>query len=92
MEANETVASIDRSPGEDGKWSHVKGLPCRLSVEVPVPGLTVGKLLDLAPGVILDTHYEEGSHVPILVNGEMIGWGEFDVVEESLAIRLTELA
>jgi len=91
MEPNQTEASIDRSPGEEGAWSHVKGLPCRLSVEVPIPGLTVGKLLDLAPGVILDTHYEEGSHVPVLVNGEMIGWGEFDVVDESLAIRLTEL-
>lgn len=83
---------MDRPLGEDGRWSYVKGLPCRLSVEVPIPGMTVGKLLDLAPGVILDTHFEEGSHVPVLVNGEMIGWGEFDVVEESLAIRLTELA
>jgi flagellar motor switch protein FliN/FliY len=92
MEANQAEASIDRSPGEDGKWSQLKALPCRLSVEVPILRLTVGKLLDLAPGVILDTHYEEGSHVPVLVNGEMIAWGEFDVVEESLAIRLTELA
>ena len=69
----------------------MRGLPCRLSVEVPIPQFTVRKLLELAPGVILDTHYEEGSHVPVLVNGEMIGWGEFDVVDETLAVRLTEL-
>jgi flagellar motor switch protein FliN/FliY len=92
MEANQTVTSPDRSLSEDEKWSYVKGLTCRLSVEVPIPGLTVGKLLDLTPGLILDTQYDEGSHIPVLVNGEMIAWGEFDVVEESLAIRLTELA
>jgi flagellar FliL protein len=92
MEANHTEASTDRSLGEEGKWSHVKGLPCRLTVEVPVPELTVARLLDLAPGAILDTDYEEGSQVPVLVNGEMIAWGEFDVLEESLAIPLTELA
>jgi flagellar motor switch/type III secretory pathway protein FliN len=91
MEANQTEASTDRSLGEDGKWSHVKTLPCRLSVEVPIPGVTVGKLLDLAPGLILDTQHEEGSHVPVFINGQMIGWGEFDVVEESLAVRLTEI-
>jgi flagellar motor switch/type III secretory pathway protein FliN len=64
---------------------------CRLSVEVPIAQFTVSKLLDLEPGAILDTHYEEGAHVPVLVNGETVAWGEFDVVEEILAVRLTKL-
>jgi flagellar motor switch/type III secretory pathway protein FliN len=91
MEPNQTESSVDRSSGEEAAWAHVKGLPCRLTVEVPIPQFTVRKLLDLAPGVILDTYYEEGSHVPVVVNGQMIAWGEFDVVDEILAIRLTEL-
>ena len=91
MEPNQTDSPIDRSSCEDAAWAHVRGLLCRLSVEVPIPRFTVRKLLDLAPGVVLDTYYQEGSHVPVLVNGEMIGWGEFDVVDDILAIRLTEL-
>jgi flagellar motor switch/type III secretory pathway protein FliN len=91
VEPTPTESSIERSPGEEAAWAHVRGLPCRLSVEVLVPRFTVRKLLDLAPGVILDTYHEEGSHVPVLVNGEMIAWGDFDVVDEILAIRLTEL-
>jgi len=91
MEPHQTESSVDRSPCEEAAWTHVKGLPCRLSVEVPIPRFTVRKLLDLAPGVILDTCFEEGSHVPVLVNGQMIAWGEFDVLDEILAIRLTEL-
>lgn len=91
MEPNRTDLPVDRHPGEDAAWAHVKGLLCRLSVEVPIQHFTVRQLLDLAPGVILDTRYEEGSHVPVIVNGQLIAWGEFDVVEEVLAIRLTEL-
>jgi flagellar motor switch/type III secretory pathway protein FliN len=91
MEPIQNESLADRSDSQEAAWAHVRGLPCRLSVDVPVPRFTVGKLLDLAPGAILDTYYEEGSHVPVLVNGEMIGWAEFDVVDEALAIRLTEL-
>jgi flagellar motor switch/type III secretory pathway protein FliN len=91
MEPLHSDSFTDRPPCPDAAWAHVKGLLCRLSVEVPIPQFTVSKLLDLAPGAILDTYYEEGSHVPVLVNGETIGWGEFDVVDEFLAIRLTKL-
>jgi len=91
METNRAAIPIDQSPGEEAAWAQVKGLLCRLSVDVPIPHFTVRQLLELAPGVILDTQYEEGSHVPVIVNGQLIAWGEFDVVDDALAIRLTEL-
>ena len=91
MEPNRTETPVERPAVEDAAWAHVKGLQCRLSAEVPIQHFTVRQLLDLEPGVILDTHYEEGSHVPVMVNGQLIAWGEFDVVDELLAIRLTEL-
>jgi flagellar motor switch/type III secretory pathway protein FliN len=91
MEPSRTETLVDQSPAAEAAWNHVKGLLCTLSVEIPIQHFNVGQLLDLAPGAILDTHYEEGSHVPVIVNGQLIARGEFDVVEETLAIRLTEL-
>jgi flagellar motor switch/type III secretory pathway protein FliN len=91
MEPSRTETPVDQPPGAEAAWNHVKGLLCRLSVEIPIQHFNVRQLLDLAPGAILDTHYEEGSHVPVIVNGQLIARGEFDVVEEALAIRLTEL-
>ena len=91
MELSHAGAVAEQSPGAEPAWNHVKGLLCRLSVEIPIQRFTVRQLLELGPGAILDTRYEEGSHVPVIVNGELIAWGEFDVVEETLAIRLTEL-
>jgi len=91
MEPSRTDTLVDHSAAAEAAWNHVKGLLCTFSVEVPIQHFTVRQLLDLAPGVILDTHYEEGSHAPVIVNGQLIARGEFDVVEENLAIRLTEL-
>ena len=91
MESSRTEAFVEQTPGAEPAWNHVKELLCRLSVEIPIQRFTVRQLLELAPGAILDTHYDEGSHVPVVVNGQLIAWGEFDVVEETLAIRLTEL-
>jgi flagellar motor switch protein FliN/FliY len=92
MEPSRTDNLVDQRPGAEAAWNHVKGLLCRLSVEISIQHFTVRQLLDLEPGAILDTQYEEGSYVPVIVNGQLIAWGEFDVVEEALAIRLTELA
>ncbi len=68
------------------------GLPCRLRVETPVASFTVADLLSLSPDSIVRSSHKEGSPALVRVNGQVIGWGEFDVVEDSLAVRLTELA
>ena len=60
-------------------------------MDLRIPHFTVRDLLDLAPGCVLDTLHEEGSHLPVVVNGQTIAWGEFDVVDDGLAVRLMEL-
>jgi flagellar motor switch/type III secretory pathway protein FliN len=82
-------ASVKRSP--DDPWERVMDLPCRLQVEAPVTVFTVADLLGLCPGSIVQSGQKEGSPAFVQVNGQMIGCGEFDVVEDTLAIRLTEL-
>jgi len=82
-------ASVNRS--SDDPWKQVLALPCRVGVEVPVPVFTVGDLLGLCPGSVVRSSQKEGSPAFVQVNGQVIGWGEFDVVEETLAIRLTEM-
>ncbi|MGO8789340.1 MAG: FliM/FliN family flagellar motor switch protein [Terriglobia bacterium] len=66
-------------------------LPCHLRVEVPVAVFTVADLLGLCPGSLVRSTQKEGSHASVQVNGQVIGWAEFDVVDDALAIRLTEL-
>jgi len=67
-------------------------LPCRLTLQVPVTGFTVGDLLRLKVGSIIATPYHYTHDVPLRVNGLLIGWTEFEVIADRLAVRITELA
>ncbi|MGA2355161.1 MAG: FliM/FliN family flagellar motor C-terminal domain-containing protein [Terriglobales bacterium] len=74
------------------KWRRVEPLPCLLTIEISVPGFTVGDLVHLERGRIIATRWTIGQDVPLRVNDELIAWSEFEVVANRLAIRLTELA
>lgn len=67
-------------------------LPCTLTLEIPVVGFTIGDLLSLAKGSIVETACHHTSDVPLRVNRLLIGWTEFDVVGDRLAVRITEQA
>jgi flagellar motor switch protein FliN len=73
-------------------WSRVEGLPCLLSIEIPVPGFTVADLVRLMSGRLIDTRWTVGEDVPLRINGELIAWSEFEIVNNHVAVRLTELA
>jgi hypothetical protein len=49
-------------------------------------------LLNLTNGSIVETTYHQSSDLPLRVNGQLVGWTEFEVVGERLAVRLTDLS
>ena len=67
-------------------------LPCTLALDLPVVRFTVADLLNLASGSIVETAYHQSSDLPLRVNGQLVGWTEFEVVGERLAVRLTDLS
>jgi flagellar motor switch/type III secretory pathway protein FliN len=74
-------------PGDFLPW-----LPCTLALDIPVVNFTVGDLLSLTKGSIVETAYHQSSDLPLRVNGQLVGWTEFEVVGERLAVRLTDLS
>ena len=73
-------------------WGPMLELPCELTLDLLVPKFTVGDLLRLQPGAVLETAWANGNDVPVRVNGELIAWAEFEVLGNRLAVRLTEWA
>ena len=67
-------------------------LPCTVALDVPVVQFTVRVLLDLMPGVVLETSCHQSMDIPLRVNGLLLAWSEFEVVGERLAARITDLA
>lgn len=74
------------------RWVRVEALPCLLTIEIPLPGFTVADLFHLEPGRIIASRWTVGQDVPLRINGELIAWSEFEVAQNHLAVRLTELA
>lgn len=80
-------AAVPRDPLEDFSW-----LPCSLTLELPVVRFTIADLLALKEGSIVETASHHTSDVPLRANGMLIGWTEFEVVGDRLAVRITEQA
>lgn len=80
-------AMARRNPGELLPW-----LPCTLALDVPVTRFTVRDLLEIRPGVLVETGCHQSSDIPMRVNGLLMAWTEFEVIGERLAARITDLA
>jgi flagellar motor switch protein FliN/FliY len=82
---------VEKSPERD-IYEALPWLPCKLAVDIPVVRFTISDLLRLTKGSIVATAYHQSSDLPLRVNGQLVGWTEFEVVGERLAVRLTDLS
>ena len=70
-------------------WTEVGWLPCVLSVDIRPKKFTVRALLQLEPGAVVESNNANGADVPLVANSQLIGWAEFEVVGQKLAVRIT---
>ena len=87
----EPIALESVSPHDD-LLDSMPWLPCTLSLEVPAVRFTIADLLALTKGSIIETACHHTSDVPLRVNKVLIGWTEFEVVGDRLAVRITDQA
>src|ERR1700682_1060766 len=74
------------------RWRAVLRLPCLLTVGLSLAEVRIGDFLQLRIGSVVRTNWQAVRDVPLRVNGALIGWSEFEVVGNRLAVRVTELA
>ena len=70
----------------------ISRLPVLLAVNIPMSGLRVRDLLALQTGQTIETTWPSTDNVPLKVGAVQVGWGEFEVVEQRMALRLSRLA
>ena len=73
-------------------WERFGWLPCGLTLDLPIPEFTIGELLRMEPGTVLNSQWSQTADIPLKVNDELVGWTEFEVIGSVLAVRITELA
>jgi flagellar motor switch/type III secretory pathway protein FliN len=78
-------------PEVPARWADAELLPCQLSAEIEVSRFTVRDLFCLEVDSVLDAGWAQSMDVPLKANSQLIGWVEFEVIGERLAVRLTEI-
>lgn len=91
-QSKDATTASTQTPAPPDPIADFGWLPCKLSLEIPLVKFTVGDLLNLSKGTILETAYHYTSDIPLRANGLLIGWTEFEVIGDRLAARITELA
>lgn len=66
-------------------------LPVELDVAVPVRDFRVRKLVDLEPGQVIETRWEDTGDLPLTAGDVQLAWSEFEVVDRQMAVRITRL-
>jgi flagellar motor switch protein FliN/FliY len=88
-------ARTDAPPAQENANNPIEAyhwLRCKTTAELAVPKFTVGDLLSLRKGSVVLTTTPVANDVPLRVNKILLGWGRFEVVNDRLAVRITELA
>ena len=93
LESQADESRLPDSPvGESDPLDSMLWLSCKLSLDLPVTRFTIGDLLTLSKGSIVETACHHTSDVPLRVNQLLIGWTEFEVIGDRLAVRITDQA
>ncbi|OEU60693.1 MAG: flagellar motor switch protein FliN [Desulfobacterales bacterium C00003104] len=66
-------------------------IPLGISVELGRTRMVVNDLLQLGPGSIVELNKSAGEPMEILINNKLVARGEVIVVNEKLAVRLTDI-
>jgi flagellar motor switch protein FliN/FliY len=89
-----TIAAQSQPSSIEGHmaWPMISRLPVMVAVNVPLTGLTVRNLLQLRCGETIASAWATTEDVPLKADALQLFWGEFEVVEQRMALRLTRLA
>ncbi|HUO25931.1 MAG TPA: FliM/FliN family flagellar motor switch protein [Candidatus Aquilonibacter sp.] len=79
-------------PTADDSWGELRFVNVSVSVDVPIVGLTVRELFRLEKGSIVFSAQQSGANAPVKIGETVLAWGEFNVMDAALALRVVELA
>ena len=84
----ERMSDIEAHP----HWIAIARMPVVLAAQVPLTGFKVRDLLQLEEGQLVRSEWSTAEDIPVKIGRVQLAWSEFEVVEESMAMRLTRLA
>lgn len=69
----------------------IMDVPLQVTVELGKTRRSIKEILEFSPGTVIELDKVAGEPVDVLVNGKYVAKGEVVVLEESFAVRITEI-
>lgn len=76
---------------EHASWDVLAQLRVRMRAGITVSRFRVQDLLTLKPGQVFGSGCPSTDDVPLMVGSVQIGWSEFEVQDQRMALRMTRL-
>jgi len=73
------------------KWHMLQQVSVPMTVKIPLPGISLRGLAALSIGTLIVSSWAASEEVPLYASDIALSWGEFEVVDGMIAIRLTRL-
>ena len=73
-------------------WHVLSHVPQTVTVLISLPGFTMHDLLTMQKGLVIESDVSTTEMIPLRIGSVRLAWGEFEVVEHALALRVTKLA
>ncbi len=67
-------------------------IPIELSVELDRKHLKAREVLALEIGSVVRMNRSAGDNMSLLLHGQLVGYGEIVVIEDTMGLRITEIA
>ena len=78
----------DRAPMD--QIGHLGDVAIEVEVELDRKHLTVREVLELEAGTVLKMTRSAGENIDVLIGGSLVGFGEIVLVEDTVAVRITD--
>jgi flagellar motor switch protein FliN len=80
-----------QAPAGEVDVGAILDVPVTMSLEVGRARLTIGELLQLGPGSIVELDRAAGEPLDVLLNGRLVARGEVVVTDDKFGIRLLDI-
>jgi len=91
----EEFAAENQQAGSEKKFERnidsLLDISVEITVEIGRTKMSIGKLLSLSKGSIIELNRLAGESVDVYVNEKLLGKGEIVIVSERLGVRITEI-
>ena len=80
-----------KGPANSSNINMLMGVPLEVSIVIGKTRRKVKEILDFGQGTVLELEKQTGAPAEIIVNGQLLAYGDVIVIGDNFGVRITEI-